>query len=359
MLKERWQRLGLDRKLRALYEKYERVFIPTFLVVGFILDVVTFRALQIKTTLELLGIYVLVAGLTLLYTHIYDARPQPPQSVLLTYTRYLMPFAAQISIGSLLSSSLLFYWYSGSLSVSWPLFALITGVMVSSEVFRQFYSKPAVQLSVYTFVLLSYFSILLPFLLHSLSAWLFMLSGLLSTLTVSLLILLLTKYAAHIRQQQVSILAAVMLVFVTMGSLYFLNLIPPLPLSIREAGIYYHVTRDNGEYTFDGEEEGFVQKLLPGQKIYVNTADTVYAYTAVFAPADLSTTIYHVWEYEDPATGKWVQKNRLHFVMTGGRQEGYRGYTTKTGLTPGKWRVTVMNPRGQVLGRLLFTVVSP
>ena len=359
MLKERLQRLGLDLRLRAIYEKYERFLIPGFLVSGFVLDIITFRTLNIRTNLELQTMYAILCGLALSYTHIYDALKQPPKLAVFGWLRFLAPFAEQLSIGSLLSSSLLFYWFSGSFSVSWPLFAIITGVMISSELFRNFYLRPSVQFSLYNFVLLSYFSLLLPFVLRSLSGWIFILSGTMSTLLVLLLILGLAMFAPQIKRQQASLFMASMMVFLVMAVFYFANLIPPLPLSIREAGIYHDVVRLNGEYTLVGEDETAWQSLVPGQTIHATPADTIYAYTAIYAPATLSATIYHKWEYHDPSTGKWTEQARLHFIMRGGRPEGYRGYTTKTGLRAGRWRVTVQNQRGQVLGRLTFTVVAP
>ncbi len=359
MLKEKWQQLGLEKRLRAIYGKYERFFVPGFLVIGFIFDVVTFRTLQMRTTLQLLMAYSVMVGSVLAYTHIYDARKTPPKFALFSYLRFAAPFAGQISVGALLSSALLFYWFSGSFSVSWPLFALITGVMISSEILREVYSKPAVQMGVYNFVLLSFFSVLLPFMFRSLSGWIFILSGVMSTLFVLLLTLVISAFSERFRRQRSQLFAAITFVFVLMSSFYFFRLIPPLPLAIREAGVYHDVIRHPTEYVLVGEDETVWQSLLPGQVLHADMADSIYAYTVIFVPAQLTTEIYHHWEYKDPLSGKWVDRGLLHFPVKGGRQQGFRGYTTKTGLNPGKWRVTVQNDRGQVLGRLPFTVVTP
>ena len=97
MLKERLQRLGLDKRLRDLYKQYERILIPGFLVVGFIFDVITFRTLQIKTNLILLMGYVLLAAGSFSYTHIYDAKPQLSPYRIFSYLRFLAPLTEQIS----------------------------------------------------------------------------------------------------------------------------------------------------------------------------------------------------------------------------------------------------------------------
>lgn len=355
MLKERLQ--NLDKRLRATYKRYERFLIPGFLVVGFIFDVITFRTLQIRTNLQLQLAYLVLAAVAFCYIQIYDSRNQPPRFALLAYARFLAPFAEQISFGSLLSSSLLYYWFSGSFSVSWPLIAIVTGVMISSELFRKLYLRPAVQLGVYNFVLFAYLSLLLPFVMHSLSGWIFMFSGFMSTLIVLSLVLILGLFALKIRQDRKLIFTAVLGVFLAMTSFYSLKLIPPVPLAIRDAEMYHDVIWEAGDYTLIGEDESFWQSLWPGQTIHAAADDSIFAYTAIFAPAKSTTTIYHRWEYKDPETGKWIQSTKLHFTVRGGRYDGFRGYTQKTNLMPGKWRVTVENARGQALGRLHFTVV--
>lgn len=356
MLKES---LRLDKKLRAFYEKHERLLVPGLLVSGFIFDVITFRTLSMKTTMQFLGVYAILAAVALLYVNIFDGRKTPGGWAIFRYLRALAPYVIQLTFGALLSSSLLFYWYSGSFSVSWPLFALITGVMISSEIFRHYYLRPIVLFSVYTFLLISYFSLLLPFVLTSLSGWIFILSGVMSTLIVLLLIAVLSRLAEHIEKQRTAMYVAVLGVFVSMSMLYFMNVIPPLPLSIREAGVYHDIVREGGEYTLVGEEENFWQGLLPGQTLHAQPNDSIYVYTAIFAPAQLRTIIYHRWEYHDPETGKWRDVSLLHFPIRGGRIEGYRGYTVKSHLDYGKWRVTVQNERGQVLGRVVFTLEAP
>lgn len=359
MLKEGSSRFRLDRHLRTIYKKYERFLIPSFLVSGFVLDVVTFRTLQIITTLWLQLGYAALAGVAICFTHVFDARPHLTSSKILSYLRFLAPLAEQVAIGALLSSALLFYWFSGAFSVSWPLFAIISGVMVSSELFRHVYMRPTVQLSVLNFCLLSYFSILLPIVLKSLNGWVFILSGTLSTLLVLLIVFILGFLAPKLRALRPKLLVAVLMVYLIMSGFYFLKLIPPLPLAIKDAGIYHEVTRtESGKYKLVGEPESTWQGLWPGQTVHLNSGDPLYAFTAIFVPAELSTVIYHHWEYKNPATGDWTDQGMLHFVAKGGRQAGFRGYTLKSNLTAGRWRVTVQNHRGQVLGRLNFKIVA-
>jgi hypothetical protein len=65
--------------------------------------------------------------------------------------------------------------------------------------------------------------------------------------------------------------------------------------------------------------------------------------------------VCHVWSRKTP--DGWVQTDRLPFDISAGRENGYRGYTFKRGVTPGKWRVAVETMRGQTLGDITFDVV--
>lgn len=348
-----------DQRLKTLYQRYERWFVPGMLLSGFLLDVVTFRTLQIETTLALLGGHAFIAGLAVFYNNVFDGGQQIPKGKFFQYLRFLFAFVAQLSIGSLLSSALLFYWYSGAFFASWPVLVLLVLLVTTNEVFRAAYLKPAVQLGLYVFVLFSYFSILLPFIFSSLSPWLFVLAGVVSTFLGILLARLLAQLVPTVKTEFPRIATAIVIVTIIMNTLYFLNVIPPIPLSVRDAGIYEDIQLHQGEYVLTGQTESWLGRLLPGQTIYTTPSENVFAYTAIYAPAELTTVIFHQWQFYDPIEGKWVDKDRLSFTIRGGRNEGFRGYTFKSRLTPGRWRVTVETSRGQVLGRVPFTVALP
>jgi len=129
-----------------------------------------------------------------------------------------------------------------------------------------------------------------------------------------------------------------------------------VPLSIREAGIYHDVRRMGAAYALTGDDETSLERLWPGQTIRADGDGRIYAYAAIFAPTELETDIHHRWQWHDPSTETWIDSGRFSYGIRGGREEGYRGYTFKTGLAPGKWRVIVETARGQELGRIPFTL---
>ena len=349
------QKIGeYEKRLRAFYEKYERVLIPALLVFGFIVDFITFRSLKYSTTFLILGIYAVIALAAIFYINIYDGRLVEAPKAWLRNLRVFMPLVVQFTFGALLSASLIFYWFSGAFSVSWPIMVILVILMTSNEVFRHYYLKPVVQFSVFAFAIFSYLSILLPFLFNSLESKFFILAGMISALLVFGALALLFRFSPQIKRIRVA--GSVLLVFAGFNVLYFFNIIPPIPLSIREAGAYYDVRRAGGEYELRREEESFLGKFLPGQTLYLDKSQRIYVYTAIFAPAKVRTTIYHVWYLYDEDSKQWILRNRLFFSINGGRNDGFRGYSYKTNLVPGKWRVSVETERGQVLGRIPFTL---
>jgi hypothetical protein len=342
-------------RLKAWYTRYERLLMSASLLGGFLLDFFTFRTLDIQITLIGLSIHLSLVAATMLYVFRFDDPASGWRHPLWSRARTVAPLLTQLSFGSLLSMSFLFYWFSGVWSVSWPILAILVGLIVFNESFRHAYLRPTVQVSLFAFVLFSFFSLAFPHLFNSLETWVVLLGGVLGLGLSLLFVRLLLRLAPGLQTAKLRMIAAVSLVFVAMGALYSLDVLPPIPLSLQEAGMYYNIQRSGNEYAFTGESETYFQNLWPGQTLYQEKSGRIYAYSAIYSPANLNTTIYHGWEQYDPTQKKWIQKDHLSFPLTGGRQGGYRGYTFKTNLAPGKWRVTVETGRGQVLGRIPFS----
>ncbi|KKW30724.1 MAG: hypothetical protein UY72_C0004G0013 [Candidatus Uhrbacteria bacterium GW2011_GWD2_52_7] len=330
--------------------RYERFLMPSTLLGGTIIDAVQFRTFSIETTFIISGVYAVLCGLAM----IVMVTPMRDHGRLMKYAHLAAPYVQQFTIGALLSTALLFYWFSGSLGASWPLLLLVALLMVSNEVFRGYFLLPTVQVGVYAFASLSLFATFFAYWLNSLSPWVFVLGGLASVLYVVGFLVLFVRIG-RLEYYRRTMWFIVTGVFAIMNIAYFLNLIPPIPLSLREAGMYYSVARSNGDYVLVGEDESILESLIPGQTMHISQGDRLYAYSTIFAPADLSATIIHTWEYKDETEG-WTEIAELPFVVTGGRDEGFRGYSYLTNTREGTWRVTVKTARGQVLGRIPFRV---
>lgn len=342
--------------MKAMYDKYERYLMPLMLVTGLGVDFLTFQNIQITTALSLLGVYFIAAGLAIAYIHFYDEPGIAEHHPVSRFTRLAAQLVVQFAFGALLSASFIFYWFSGTISVSWPFILVIAFLMVSNDVFRHYYSEPMVQISVYYFTAFSLATIILPVLFNSIEIWLFVFAGVLSLIFIFLYIALLSRFLEQIRRQRWLLYLPVIIICAAMNVLYFSNLIPPIPLSLREAGVYHNVQRSGADYIVQEEIESFFADLLPGQTVHLASGERVYVYTSIFAPADLSTKIHHDWQRYDESKGAWVSTDQISFSISGGRKEGYRGYSFKSNAMPGDWRVDVKTDRGQVIGRVGFSV---
>ena len=341
------------QKIKSLYFRYERWLMPATLVIGFLVDYITFTNIQLKITLSLLLFYWVITGATIAFTNFYDTGKL---SLKFRYLRLFAPLLIQFTFGALLGSSMVFYWFSGAFSISWPFMAIIAMLMVSNDVLRHYFLKPIVQISVYFFTTISLFSIILPILFHSLSAWLFMAAGAASLAVFYFYIRFLSSSRDYMRQQKKYFLASIATIFFTMNVLYFANIIPPIPLALREAGMYHNIRVSNRSYVMAGEAEGFWQTLIHGQTLRLKPGERAYGYNSIFAPAELRAAIFHHWQHYDEEKKDWVEKDALSFTITGGRKEGYKGYSWESNLAPGRWRIYVKNYRGQVLGIIRFNV---
>jgi hypothetical protein len=152
----------------------------------------------------------------------------------------------------------------------------------------------------------------------------------------------------------------VFLIFLAFNILYFMNIIPPVPLAMRELGIYHSVLkRSDGGYTAVFEPKHWYQFWRDTSARYTLTQNkSAFCFSSVFAPTDLSAPIYHTWEYYNPLTETWEVRSRVSFPISGGRSDGYRGFSVKTALTAGEWRCDVETAAGALIGRVKFIVVE-
>lgn len=340
------------RRAKEWTKRHERAWIPLMLVVGLAVDVVQYKTLDITQQFAVMGVYVAVIAASLLVT----AYPRSGDVRGLRAVSLAAPFALPLSIGALLSASLVFYWFGGAFSASWPVIVTVAVLMMSNEFLREQFMRPTVQVAVFAFALFSISTIWSSFVFNSLEPRIFVIAGVASTAFMFAFALALARVGriAHALPQMIASIATV---FVAMLGAYFLNVIPPIPLAIRDAGIYHDVTRLGGDYVLAGEDESWLASLLPGQTVHVSGDEALFAYTAVFAPADLSATIVHKWQRYDAPSRSWITESAPSYAITGGREDGYRGYSRKSHLAAGTWRVSVQTARGQTLGLIPFVVV--
>lgn len=136
-----------------------------------------------------------------------------------------------------------------------------------------------------------------------------------------------------------------------------IGLVPPLPLAMKRAAVAEGVTvGPDGPMLVEPRWTQALWRIVLGPPVVPwKEGEEVVVYTAVHAPEDLALTLTHAWERWDETEG-WVSTDDLKLQVRGGREGGWRTWSRKRHLREGSWRVRVLSPRGQELGRVPFAI---
>lgn len=351
---------GAAARVRLVWEKYERFFTAGALLVGFCFDLIIATRPDSVANNVLLLVYLLVAGALIIAINIHKTRrrqeeaPADPMFLLLVL---------QFLFGNLSSNLLVLYGRSGTLAGSTIFIALLITMLVGNEFLKTRYGQLRFNIAVYYMLVFSYLIVAVPtFVLHDIGTRVFLITGLLSLAFIAVFLsgvytfVLRGAYRGrHLRQ----VAANIGIIFAVFNIFYFLNVIPPVPLSLKEIGIYHSVVRTApGGYTVEYEAPQWFAFWRQTSATYsLASGQPAYCFSSVFAPTGLSTPVVHSWEEYNEKTGKWETRSRITFGISGGRDGGYRGFSSKT-VVPGKWRCDVETDNGLLIGRMNFTVVS-
>lgn len=342
-----------------------------FFFAGVGYDTVTLTRIDRLLDNVIILVYLIVLGILIVLTGraaMGDPRaigdPASPSRLprLMAKARPFYPNAMQFLLGGLFSAYTIFYLQSASSGTTAIFFAVLVSFLVANEFLKDRLTGMKLLSSLYTLVCFSFFTYFIPVLTGFMNTFVFLFGAVLS-LAVALGVLKLVYAAAPDRSRAEKTLAGAPSVLLVglLVVLYFLNWIPPVPLSLKFGGVYHQVTKPDDQYRLSFESP-------PWYMFWKNSDDPyrgdgpVYCFTAVFAPVALETTIYHHWQLQGRGPeGEAVYRttDRIAIDISGGREAGYRAYTYKARALPGDWRVDVETERGRLIGRVNFTVHAP
>lgn len=260
--------------------------------------------------------------------------------------------------GSALSFICVYAIRSAAFSVSWPLLLVLAICIFANEFIASHHFRFTLDVGVLLVAMLFFVIFNVPVLLKIQNYFTFIMSlGVASV--ISLLYLYLLQFTSESASEEAPRLYALGVgIPMFVGMLYFLNVIPAVPLSLKEAGVYHSVIRnETGDFLVKEESDTRWLSSLRRPVYHLSPTDNgIYFFSAVDAPAELSAPITHVWEYYDTSTKKWVEMTVISFTLAGGRQDGYRAYSQKENITQGLWRVTVKVDSKRIVGRVTFSV---
>lgn len=342
-------------RILAFIQLHEHRLSTLVFVVGFVTDVLTFTLLDLPVVNLLFIGYLVAAAFFTFLAHVMRRREERTVTWQRTVA-VLSPLAANFTIGGLLSGFLIFYTKSAAFSVSWPFLLLLALIFLGNEFFRTYRSHLAFQTVLFFFALYAYLIFAMPLYLDRLGPEIFLVSTGVAVVAFAAFICLLGIAGREQLEQTLwRIVGGTITVVVAVVLLYFSGLVPPIPLTTKEAGIYHNVVRTSDGYQVTHEGSSRWSRFL-SRTVHHVPGTPLYAYSAVFAPTEFSANVVHRWERYDTTQKKWVTESMVAFTLSGGREGGYRGYSIKYNPGPGKWRVTIETTEGQTIGRLNFTV---
>lgn len=328
-------------------------------ILGFIVDTITLNRVDQLFDNIILFSYVVLAMLSivLLYSAIAERFGERTSMFLKKWSPVLMQYA----FGGLLSGMLIFYGRSGPILESWPFILMIIGVIFGNETIKDRSGRLVYNLVIFFTGLFAYVVLVVPVFIGKMGAWVFVGSGLLALAIMFWFFKIVERIVPNFVQlQKRTIIFIIGLIYALFNMLYFANIIPPIPLSLKHVGIYHNVVRVDDTYTLSYEKPSWWEWYRNSDRSFRYTeGQSIYCYASVFAPSRLATNVYHRWEYYDAAEEKWVTHgDPIPYSITGGRGDGYRGYTLINAYHEGTWRCVVETARGQVIGSEKFEIVS-
>lgn len=279
-----------------------------------------------------------------------------------------LPWGIQFLFGSLFSAYAIFYSQSASWSGTGLFFGFLVALLIANEFLRDRLSNGPLLVGLYTVVVFSFLTFALPVVTGVMNVWIFLLGAALTLLIVMCVVRIMLRFSSSgseptatqpwRRGDEVRMGLPGVLAVVTLIGFYLLNWIPPVPLSMKFGGVYHAVTRGAEGFQLSFERGGWYQFWKRADDRFHGDGPA-FCFTAVFAPVDLKTTIYHRWYHQAPGGARLTTTDRIGLTITGGRDGGYRGYSVKSRLVPGNWRVDVETEDGRVLGHIRFSVEPP
>jgi hypothetical protein len=320
------------------------------MLAGFLLDVFTLGRIDQLWSLGLQIIY-----LTLIFLFLWmDQIPVERRGKFGWFWKYY-DFLIQFCYGGLLSGYSIFYFKSAS-SILVVLFALSLLVLMVVNESKRFHSmKFPIRYVLASLCLTSFLVYFIPILFHwmnwfsfliSVAAGYFLYMGFVDKIHKNM------PWGQEPKKQRAMWGGLVPILFVI---LYFFKLIPPVPLACQDLGIYHNVTKQAGEYNLEYTRPWWRFWEHGDQTFLYREGDRVYVFTRVFAPSDFKHKIQIRWEKLN-AKNDWETTDTIPISISGGRDEGFRGFAYKQFVAEGKWRVRIETEEGRELSRLRFKV---
>lgn len=342
-------------------------FMPVvFFLSGIVYDTLTLTRIDRLQDNLILLLYVVLLGVLIVLTGRLGVAPlgggEDSHESGLTQTfvrvRPYYPMAMQFLLGGLFSAYAIFYSRSATLTSTAIFFGLLILLLVGNEFLRDRLSNLRLLISLYAVVCFAFFTFFLPVIVGYMNSGVFLMGAVVSVAVILRVVQLIYRNnSTRSSQEAIGVTMPAVVLIAGLVGFYFMNWIPPVPLSMKFGGMYHDIKRNGDQFELSFEKRWY-QVWKRSDTTYPSNAP-IYCFTAVFAPVDLNTTIYHHWYFRPNDSRPFMHADRIPIKISGGREGGYRAYSFKQGLDQGEWQVDVESQDGRIIGRVSVTVEGP
>lgn len=259
-------------------------------------------------------------------------------------------------LGALLSAYTIFYFKSSSGILSSFFVILILALLVLNELpaFTRYGLRLRSALT--SLALISYFNYLIPTLIKSIGWLAFSLAMLISVGVVFLSSLFFKKHQIETKKILKPYYLPVNLTLGLFFIFYLLAIIPPVPISIKNIGIYHSIEIKDGQYIAGYTRSPWFFWQKGDQDFLALSGDTLNLFASIFSPTEFSDTIKTNWFlYQNRS---WVLQDSIPMTIKGGRDLGFRGIARKSHYQPGEWKIEILTSDDREIGSIKFEVIG-
>jgi hypothetical protein len=343
--------------LKKVYETGKEHFATVCFFIGFVFDSLTLPDPS-DPLAKYIGIFYLSLLAIFLLIREYIVTRNTASKLEQRMYSYLTMGIALVT-GALLSVIFIYYFRSAELLVSWPLFLIFVIIIVINELVSLHAFRFVLDLCVLMIALIFFSVFNIPLFIGEQNDTVFVISVFFATCISFIFLYILSFFSEQAKVFTHKAYAIAVAIPLVVMMLYFTNLIPAVPLSLKAADVYHDITKtSSGEYLAVTEKDkGGIFTFWRNETLHYKEGGSVYFFSSVSAPNALQAPLSHVWEYYDSTTNKWIENTVIKFPLTGGREDGFRAYSNKNNVFEGLWRVSVKVGDKRIVGRKKFNIV--
>jgi hypothetical protein len=340
-------------KVLQYYQKHETRFHIGFFLAGFCFDVVMAGEIDDLFMLGQQFVYLFLIGLILTLEHLVESG-----SLQITRLQKMWQYRSlflHFALGTILNLYSIFFLKSSSVFNSMIFVIVLLALIIANELPRVQKSGVNVKWALWVLCLFAFFTVIYPLILGFVG-WLPFLLAAVSTVGILYLhFRVMMKRQKNFRDLSRAFLEPGLAVVSVFVGLYFLRLIPPVPLSVHNMGVYHQLDKRDGKFILSHENPWWKLWQSGDQVFKARSGDQIFFFAQIFSPARFSDEVIIHWLYKDPRAG-WMTSDQVRMKITGGRENGFRGYSVKKNYSEGQWRVQVETTDGREIGRLYVQV---